>query len=455
MARVLLVDDEPPVLNVMLRMLEANGHRVLPTTSAEEALQLIEAIPIDVALVDLRLLGMDGHEFFSRARRRLPNLPGIAFTGVDFEVAAPRALTNGFAVCLHKPVTHAELEAAIRSMIPTPLRAAPAGASGLDDILGTSDAMREVLDLVLQVAPTQESVLIQGETGTGKELIAQAIHRHSTRASGQFETVDCTLGPESLLESELFGHERGAFTDASQRVIGWLEKAHGGTVFLDEIGELPAAAQAKLLGFLERREITRIGGRDRIKVDVRVIAATNVDLEAAVGRTFRRDLYERLRVFDIRVPPLRDRQGDIRLLVDHYLRRICAGFLVPVPAISDEVCRLFDLYAWPGNVRELQNLLKRAVARSRGSTLEPAHIDVEIALSRAVELADLPWSIPRPEGVPMSAALRQANRALAESWITEALARTGGNVGRAAELLRASRRTIERRARRRSGSAEP
>lgn len=389
-------------------------------------------------------------------------------TGYVTESYAARCQAAGFAQFVAKPVRRAMLLALIDELLreragtdrgrypregSTP--SGPEAPGDFDGMVGRSDAMRAVFDDVVEAAALRVPVLITGETGTGKEQIARSIHERSSRREGPFVPVTCPSIPPDLFESELFGHERGAFTDASQRVIGWLEKAHGGTVFLDEIGELPAAAQAKLLGFLERREITRIGGRDRIKVDVRVIAATNVDLEAAVGRTFRRDLYERLRVFDIRVPPLRDRQGDIRLLVDHYLRRICAGFLVPVPAISDEVCRLFDLYAWPGNVRELQNLLKRAVARSRGSTLEPAHIDVEIALSRAVELADLPWSIPRPEGVPMSAALRQANRALAESWITEALARTGGNVGRAAELLRASRRTIERRARRRSGSAEP
>ena len=375
---ILVVDDDPGTRKVARANLGLEGFDVLVASCGAEAeARLAEADPLAV-VSDLKMPDMDGISLMRRVHAHRPGLPFVLVTAHATVETAVEALRLGAVHYLTKPIRFEELALVLRHAVANErarrdvvrLRGELERAAGFDELLGTSPAMREVFTMVEQVAPADATVLLRGDTGTGKELVARAIHRRSPRRERPFVAVNCTAVPRELMESEFFGHEKGAFTGAVARRIGRFEQAQGSTLFLDEVGDLDLAIQAKLLRVLQEQEITRVGARDALKVDVRIVAATNRDLEAAVqaGR-FRDDLYYRLNVIPIRLPPLRERPGDLPQLLQHFLRSFAERYGRPAPAPPPEALAALQGYGWPGNVRELRNLCERAVLMGWGGVL--------------------------------------------------------------------------------------
>jgi Nif-specific regulatory protein len=392
-----------------------------------------------VLITDLKMPGMDGIELMAKAKARDPECEVVISTSYAAVETAVRAMQQGAADYLIKPVNVEELLVILERALERRRLRAEAGQlrkrlherHQLSSLVGSSPALKAVFETVLQVAPSRASVLITGESGTGKELIAQALHQHSNRAAGPFVKLHCAALAETILESELFGHEKGAFTGAVARRDGRFSQADGGTLFLDEIGEISPAIQVKLLRFLQEHEFERVGGNQTLKVDVRVIAATNRDLEKMVKEgKFREDLYYRLNVVAIEVPPLRERAEDIPLLAAHFLRRYADENQKKLEGFSPAALDCLMRYRWPGNVRELENAVERAVVVCRGDEIAPAD------LPRAVQTA-----IPAEAGVPAipGATLDELERYA----ILKTLEATGGSTSRAAELLGISARKIQ------------
>jgi two-component system response regulator AtoC len=367
---VLLVDDDASTRKVARANLALEGFDVIPASSGAEALaRLAETDPL--ALVsDLKMPDMDGIALMERVHAVRPSLPVVLVTAHATIETAVRAMRLGALHYLTKPIRFDELALILRHAFAherqrrdvARLTGELERAAGFEEMVGTSSAVREVFAMIEQVAPADATVLLRGETGTGKELVARAIHRRSPRRERPFVAVNCTAIPKDLMESEFFGHERGAFTGAAARRIGRFEQADGSSLFLDEVGDLDLAIQAKLLRVLQEQEISRVGGQDPVKVNVRIVAATNRDLEALVreGR-FRDDLYYRLNVIPIRLPPLRERTGDLPALMEHFLGSFAARYGRPAPLATPELLAAAGAYPWPGNVRELRNLCERAV----------------------------------------------------------------------------------------------
>ncbi len=437
---VLIAEDEPQARESLRALLEEEGYRVWCAADGNQASELLRQQPGDAALIDIRMPGKDGLALLAELREQAAPPAVLIMTAFGSSDVAIQAMALGAFDYLTKPIRFEELRIQLERAIESRRRAAELEAyraeesAALDlEMIGDSPAMQRLYKLIGQVAPTDSTVLITGESGTGKELIAAAIHRHSLRAGRRLVKVNCAAIPETLLEAELFGHERGAFTGASQRRIGKFEFADGGTIFLDEIGELAASTQAKLLRVLQDRAIERLGSNVTIPLDVRVLAATNRDLAQAVreGR-FREDLYYRLNVVTLTAPPLRERREDIPALAHHLLRR-CAGRLkIAPPPISPEALRWLAAQPWPGNVRELEHCLERALVLSRGRPITPEHLR-----------ADVETSVADPfEAVPLEEGLHAAVARLERSMIERALARAGGNRSRAAELLKINRRLL-------------
>jgi DNA-binding NtrC family response regulator len=448
--RILIVDDEPDMVENCTRILRRAGYRVLATTDPERALTLVESEHPDVLLTDLKMPEMDGMELMRRAHEVDPTLPVImitAFGSIESAVAAIKAgafdyLPKNFSV---DDLT-VDVERALRQRAlgveNRNLRAQLAAALGLDNVIGRSAAMAQVFELVKKAARSEANILVLGESGTGKELIARAIHANSPRAPHAFIPVDCAALPENLLESELFGHEKGAFTGAVRAKPGLMELADGGTLFLDEIGELPLGLQSKLLRALQERQIRRVGGTDLVNVDVRIVSATNRDIrDAIVKGTFREELYYRINVIEIRLPPLRERTGDIPLLVNAFLRRYGQA---RVHACDTDAMAALEAYRWPGNVRELQNVIERACALAEGE---------------AIVRSDLPEHVVgggRPaSGVPADAALDATSLPLKDakeqwmgvleaSYLRQLLERHHGNISAAAKTAGVDRKTFHR-----------
>ncbi len=367
---ILLVDDDPGTRKVARANLGLEGFEVLLASSGAEALDLLAGTDPLAVVSDLRMPDLDGIALMAAAHARRPGLPFVLVTAHATVETAVAALRQGAVHYLTKPIRFDELALVLRHAVAGErsrrdvlrLRGELERAAGFEELVGSSPAMRQVFTMVDQVAPTDATVLLRGETGTGKELVARAIHRRSPRRDRPFVAVNCTAVPRELMESEFFGHEKGAFTGSVARRVGRFEQADGSTLFLDEVGDLDHTVQAKLLRVLQEQEITRVGAQDAVRVDVRIVTATNRDLEAAVkeGR-FRDDLYYRLNVIPITLPPLREKPQDLPALLEHFLGSFSVRYGRPAPPPPPETLAALEGYAWPGNVRELRNLCERAV----------------------------------------------------------------------------------------------
>jgi len=449
-ATVLVVDDDDAFRQVLVDILRPEGYRILTAGSAEEALRLAATEPLDLVLSDQRMPGLDGLELTRRLRSAAAAPEVVLMTAYGTIPQAVEAVRTGAADYLTKPL---ESPAALRRMVRALLGRRETQGADDREILTRDPRMLELLALADRAAATDATVLISGESGTGKELLARRIHDRSPRAGGPFVVVNAAALPESLAESELFGHEKGAFTGAESRHRGRFELADGGTLFLDEIGELSEALQAKLLRALEERSIERVGGSGPIPVDLRLVAATNRDLARAVAAgTFREDLYYRLNVVALHLPPLRDRPGDLELLVPRLIERLAArSGLAPLP-VSPAAQDALERHPWPGNVRELRNALERALIAAGGERIERGDLPPMIAPAAGAEpVGGLAGKRgPGPAGTPRGRAADgvEPPLSLAErerQAILEALEQTGGHRERAAQLLGISVRTLYNR----------
>jgi len=452
MSTILIVEDEPKLRRLLELDLSEEGHRVLSAPDAEQGLKLLRQETVDLVVTDLKLPGMDGPEFLHAVKRTNAALPLVVMTAYGTVETAVEAMKAGASDYVLKPFSLAEMKMVIQKELDVrrlreenrTLREALGQKYAHPNVVTRSAKMQEVLAIVERIAPTNSTVLLGGESGVGKDLIAHVLHEKSRRASGPFIKINSTAIPESLLESELFGYEKGAFTGATATKPGKFELADKGTLFLDEIGDVPPATQVKLLRVLQEREFERLGGTRTLKVDVRLVAATNRDLRAALEEgTFREDLYYRLNVVPIDIPPLREHTEDIPDLVQLFIERFSRGSGKPVTAIRPEALQRLMEFHWPGNVRELENVIERACAMAKGSVLELEDIRLEPARPRpALESGAL-----LPEGFTL------------EQWedelIREALRRTAGNKSRAARMLGLSRNALRYRLSRMGIADEP
>ena len=458
MGKILIVDDEPQIRQSFEKILTGEGHTVRTAANGEAAINAVKTEVPDLVIMDVSMPGMSGLEAFRAIHEIEPKLPVIVMTGKGTTETAIEATKLGAFEYLLKPLEFPDnltligqaLEAGRCMRSRVELDVAPA-AAGADAIIGRSKAMQEVYKAIGRVAPTDATVLIRGESGTGKELVARAIYQHSLRSAKPFLIINCVAIPETLLESELFGYEKGAFTGAVNRRVGKFEQAHGGTVFLDEIGDMPFSIQAKILRLLQERSIERLGGREPIPVDVRIIAATNRDLEAALASgKFRDDLYYRLKVVTLWLPPLRERAGDMTLLAEYFLARFGREMGLDNPGMAKEAKVLLNNYQWPGNVRELANAMQKALIFSRGYPIHPEDVTRAIGgETPAKEAGDhradeviRQWvrqSLVSGDGKDLFDAFMDR---FASLLISEALDLTGGNRSRAAKLLGISRPTL-------------
>jgi two-component system nitrogen regulation response regulator GlnG len=377
MPKLLVVDDEPNVLYSIEKGLQSDDLEVVTAQTGRQGVELVEQLGPDAVILDVRLADMSGLDAFDQIRQIAPRLPVIIITAYASTETAIEAMKRGAFEYLLKPVDlHQLREVVQRALELSRFRRVPAvfedkeAGEASERIVGQSPAMQEVYKAIGRFAPRDETVLIMGESGTGKELVARAIFHHSRRAGAPFLALNCAAIPETLLESELFGHERGAFTGAERRRIGKFEQAHHGTLFLDEIGDMSPATQAKILRILQEHSFERLGGNETIQNDVRLLAATNKNLEAevAAGR-FRQDLFYRLNVFAIRLPPLRERREDLPLLIEHFLRHFSRTLGREYHSITTEAQERLLAYDWPGNVRQLQNVLKYALIQAAGGVV--------------------------------------------------------------------------------------
>ena len=393
--KILVIDDEPDIGWLFSKILSEEGYKVLVSLNGEEGISKVKKEKPDLVFLDLKLPGMDGIEILKEIRTFDKDLLVIVLTAYETVKTAVEAMKLGAYDYLSKPVKIDRIKTTIKNAIRTQtlikdavLRKKTTEKIDFDRIIGDSLQVKDVLDLVKKVAPHDITVLLRGASGTGKELIARAIHNSSGRADKPFVAIDCAILPDTLVESEIFGHEKGAFTGATEKKLGKFELAQGGTVFLDEIGNLTPQIQVKLLRALQEREIERLGGKKPIRVDFRLIAATNMNLEKDIsaGR-FREDLYYRLNVFSIYLPPLRERDGDVLLLTEYFLKESNRIFKKEVKKISPDVINLLAAYSWPGNVRELRNVIESAVLLA-SDTILPQHMPLKIqeVLTQSIEL---------------------------------------------------------------------
>jgi DNA-binding NtrC family response regulator len=438
-AVLLVADDDPVVRDFLAEVLVREGYQVRAVGGGEECVRVAETEPFDLALVDLRMPDLDGIEVVKRLATLQPGVPVLILTAFVTMETAIEAIQAGAWDYLSKPLRVEEIEVTVRRALEVhrvvrenrQYREELRERYRVENFVGQAPEMLAIYKTVARVATHDTTVLIQGETGTGKELIARAIHYAGPRGAGPFVVVECTALPEALFESELFGHERGAFTGAVRTRRGLLETAGGGTCFLDEVGELSPALQAKLLRVLQERVVRRVGGNETIPVDLRVIAATNRDLKKRVEEgEFREDLYYRLNVVTIRIPALRDRRQDIPLLAQHFLAKYRQASSRPVSGLARETLELLAAHDWPGNVRELEHVVERAVALSSSELILPENLPPEVR----------PAVAPPPELPSRWMTLEELRR----WYVDRVLAHTDGNKQRAADILGIDRRTLYR-----------
>ena len=440
--RVLVVDDERRQRDILQMILEAEGYETTAAGNGRQALQAAEGGGFDVVLTDLKMPDLNGIELLSEILKLQPSPLVVLMTAHGTIDSAVDAMRKGAFDYLTKPLEKDELLLVLRRamerthlvrenrMLHEQLR----DRFRVENIVGAHGSMQDVFRMVHKVAASTSTVLIYGESGTGKELVARALHHESDRRGRPFYAVNVAALPESILEAELFGHEKGAFTGAEMRKIGLFEQASGSTLFLDEVGDLKRDLQVKLLRALQEREILRVGGTERIRIDVRIVAATNQELERAVreGR-FREDLYYRLNVIPIVLPPLRDRRTDIPLLVDHFLAKYAGS---RSRGVSEDALKTLMAYDWPGNVRELESVIERALLLGEGELIVPADLPASLRSGAGGPKRATDLEIP-DSGIDLEAVER--------SLILKALDKAGGNVTRAARLLGLSRRTLQYR----------
>jgi DNA-binding NtrC family response regulator len=435
--RVLVVDDEANARTALAELLRDEGYAVETAGDGFKALGKVAEFEPDIVLTDLKMPGMDGLELLRKLRAEDEERTVVVMTAFGAIESAVAAMKEGAADYLAKPINVTELTLVLKRELERLrlrreaglLRARLAERYSFQNIIGSAPPMQEIFKTVAQVATARASVLITGESGTGKELIAAAIHQRSPRAKGPFVKLHCAALAETILESELFGHERGSFTGAAGRREGRFSQAHGGTLFLDEIGDISPAVQVKLLRFLQEHEFERVGGNETVKVDVRVIAATNRDLKAevAAGR-FREDLYYRLNVINLEMPALRSRPSDVPLLAMHFLRKYAAENAKSIEAFSDPALAQLAGYRWPGNVRELENVVERAVVLCNGPLITPAELPQHLV----------------PQGTSGGIQIPGSTLDEIERYaITRALEVAGGSTSKAAEMLGISVRKIQ------------
>ncbi|WP_028315661.1 sigma-54-dependent transcriptional regulator [Desulfatibacillum aliphaticivorans] len=462
MATILIVDDDPQLRQSFERILQEEGHLVHTASSGETGLVKVEQVKPDLVIMDVRMPGMDGLATYKEIRKIESRLPVIIMTAFGTTETAIEATKMGAFDYILKPFDIP----AILDMIDQAVKASrfmhskvQVGAYSDDEpqdaLVGASPAMQEIYKAIGRVASTDATVLVRGESGTGKELAARAIYQHSARAHRPFLIINCVAIPPTLLESELFGYEKGAFTGASNRRVGKIERANHGSIFLDEIGDMPLEIQSKILRLLQERSIERLGGREPIPVDVRIIAATNRNLEEAVrqGR-FREDLYYRLKVVTLSLPPLRERAGDVPLLAEYFLSRHAKSMGMPNPGLTKDAARALESHPWPGNVRELSNALQKSLIFSKGYPLEsndisraaawnmPEGIQSEETDSEHIDALIRKWVREQMTVVHDGRLFEQIMDHLGSLVIAEALRMTGGNRTRAAKILGLSRPTL-------------
>lgn len=441
--RVLVVDDEANTRRVLEIMLQKMGHETRAACNGQEALALAQRESFDLVLTDLRMPEMDGLALLNALRSQKVEAPVILLTAYGTVESAVQAMKLGAYDYILRPFDVEAVERTITRALTTErtrrenLFLREEIEKGWGEFVGRSAAMQRVYDLIHQVAPSNTNVMITGETGTGKELAARAIHRASPRKKALFVPINCAAIPDDILESELFGHTRGAFTGASHDRVGKFEMAHGGTIFLDEITEMPLPMQAKLLRVLQEREIERLGSNRRVPVDIRVVVATNRSPQQAVQEgILREDLFYRINVFTLEMPPVRARVEDIPLLVQHFLEHHGTKLGYEQLHITDRALQSLQRYDWPGNVRELENVLERAAVLSRGQLIDSTHLPQEMVAPHV-----RPFVAERPI-LPEPQSLDQAIEQLERAFITKALTQTDGNKAKAARVLAMSERAL-------------
>jgi two-component system, NtrC family, response regulator len=445
METILVVDDEKNYLLVLKELLGEEGYEVLTAQSASEALNLFHETELDLVITDMRMPGMSGMDLLSALRDRDPHLPVIMMTAFATVEKAVEAMKKGAYDYIMKPFDNEALKKTVVKALAMGrvikenrlLSRELKEKFGPTDLIGNSYPMRQVRELILKVAATKATVLISGQSGTGKELVARAIHFNSPRKDKPLVSVNCSALTETLLESELFGHEKGSFTGAVAQRKGRFETADGGTLFLDEVGEMAPSVQVTLLRVLQNREFERVGGNKTIKVDVRVITATNKNLAEEVKKgNFREDLYYRLNVVHIEVPPLRERKEDLPLLVRYFLERFSREMnKKEVPAMAPEVMAALLAYDWPGNIRELENMVERAVILNPGSVIRLEDLPFR---EKSLDLTEMPIE----KLIPPQAKLNEVLDLVEKKMITQALARAGQVQAQAADLLGITRNLL-------------
>ncbi len=455
MEKILVVDDEADIRRAFRRNLETESLRIVEAEDAHDAIRQVAVEQPDLVVMDVRMAGTSGLDALKKLRELNPKLPVIIMTAYGTTATAIEAMKHGAFDYIVKPLDVPKLKTLVAGALKAardmrqvvsyqPLLAQEEYAEG---IVGKSEAMQQVFKLIGQVSHSDATVLITGESGTGKELVARAIYHHSPRAGQPFLAINCAAIPENLLESELFGHEKGAFTGASERRIGKFEQCDKGTIFLDEIGDMPLATQTKILRVLQNGEFQRVGGNQTLHADVRVIAATNKEAERLVAeKKFREDLFYRLNVVRIHLPPLRERAEDIPVLVDYFLQKLGKR-----KGIAPEALTLLQKHSWPGNVRELENVIERAAVMARGDALMPEDLPAEVREPKPVVVApeDVQAALDAAARPLFALARKDAKLkllpAMERELIIRALAETGGNQVRAAKLLGITRATLRKR----------
>jgi two-component system response regulator AtoC len=478
-AKILVADDEQNLRRVLVAMLRRDGHEVVQAASGVEAIERLA--DVDVVITDLRMPGADGMEVLRTAARTFPQVPVIMITAYGSVGQAVEAIKAGAFDYIEKPFEQDSIRAIVDKAIgqaaanrmaprPTLYPASDPEATGRFGLVGHSPEIHGIFAIIEKVADTPSTVLITGESGTGKELVAKALHEHSGRKGGPFIKINCAAIPKTLMESELFGYEKGAFTGATSSKPGRFELADGGTLFLDEIGEIPVEMQVKLLRAIQESEFERVGGLKTIKVDVRLVTATNRDLEQETQRgNFREDLYYRLNVVPLQIPPLRKRTGDIPLLAAHIIKKFNERLKKTISGIADDALAALETHSWPGNIRELENVLERTILFTKGDRIERADLQLagahdsspHVHLPHPTAPASAPTSGATPTiaddddedaiggehaGSP-SGSLKDIVRAetsrVERELIVKALDETGGNVTQAARLLKISRKSLQ------------